>query len=148
MWLLALAFVGTAAAQFFDTNGTFRPFGPGYNRGAYPQDFNVVGPALEAVHDSQTPPTGLAVDNDLNIYIAYPRNTGLTHNNVVICTDFNNEKPWPSAEIQNCTSGQDPGTCFVNVQNVVLDSIGQLWIVDSGIPYYTANTSGAQAVYG
>ncbi|TKA82887.1 hypothetical protein B0A55_01171 [Friedmanniomyces simplex] len=148
MLLQLLALAGITTAQFFDTTGGFRPFGPGYSRGAYPQDFNVVGPALEAVHDSQSAPTGLAVDSALNLYLTYPRNSGQTPNNVVICTDFNNEKPWPSAEIQNCTAGQDPATCFLNVQNVVLDSIGQLWIIDSGIPYYTASTSGAQAIYG
>ncbi len=70
----------------------------------------------------------------------------LTPNNVVICTDFNNEKPWPNATIQNCTQGQDPSTCFINVQNVVLDSIGQLWIVDSGFPY--PPVEGANAIYG
>ncbi|EMD01143.1 hypothetical protein BAUCODRAFT_197038 [Baudoinia panamericana UAMH 10762] len=143
-----LATANLASAQFFDTINGFRPFGPGYNRGAYPQDFGVVGSSLEAVHDSQQAPTGLAVDNAVNVYLTYPRNNGQTPNNVVICTDFNNEKPWPSAAIQNCTSGQDPSTCFLNVQNVVLDSIGQLWIVDSGIPASIANQSGAQAVYG
>lgn len=110
------------------------------------KDFNVVGPPLEAVHDSQSAPTGLAVDSKHNIYLTYPRNTGQTPNNVVICTDFNNEKPWPSAAIQNCTKDQDPSTCFINVQNVVLDSIGQLWIVDSGIPYYAAPNT--DAIYG
>lgn len=50
------------------------------------------------------------------------------------CTSFNDEEPWPTAAWQNCTEGQDPSTCFINVQNVVLDSIGQLWVVDSGIP--------------
>ncbi|KAK5120545.1 hypothetical protein LTR85_006201 [Meristemomyces frigidus] len=141
--LLALA---TTASAFFPTLDSFRPFGPGYNRGAYPQDFSVVGPPLEAVHDSQQAPTGLAVDAAHNVYLTYPRNSGQTPSNVVICTSFNDEKPWPSAEIQNCTSGQDLSTCFVNVQNVVLDSIGQLWIVDSGIPYYAA--TGSVALYG
>lgn len=136
----------TASAKYFPITGEYRPFGPDYNHGAYPQDFTVMGPELEAVHDSQTPPTGLAVDSKHNIYLTYPRNMGQTPNNVVICTDFNNEKPWPSAEIQNCTQGQDPSTCFVNVQNVVLDSIGQLWIVDSGFPYNTV--SGSNAIYG
>ncbi|KAK0254702.1 hypothetical protein B0A54_08607 [Friedmanniomyces endolithicus] len=148
MLLHLLAFTGVTTAQFFDTIGGFRPFGPGYNHGAYPQDFNVVGSALEAVHDSQSAPTGLAVDTALNLYLTYPRNFGQTPNNVVICTDFNNEKPWPSAEIQNCTTGQDPTTCFLNVQNVVLDSIGQLWIVDSGIPYYDAVAGMNQAIHG
>ncbi|KAK5695618.1 hypothetical protein LTR17_024545 [Elasticomyces elasticus] len=148
MLLHLLALASTSAAQFFDTTGAFRPFGAGFNRGAYPQDFSVVGPELEAVHDSQSPPTGLAVDKALNIYLTYPRNSGQTPNNVVICTGFNSEKPWPSAEIQNCTAGQDPSTCFLNVQNVVLDSIGQLWVVDSGIPYYTATMGGAEAIYG
>lgn len=105
-----------------------------------------MGPELEAIHDSQTPATGLAVDNSLNLYLTYPRNMGQTPNNVVICTDFNNEKPWPNAEIQNCTQGQDPSKCFVNVQNVVLDSVGQLWIVDSGFPYNAVQ--GANALYG
>ena len=132
--LLLLATTATAV-HYFPVTGEYRPFGPDYNHGAYSEDFTVVGPALEAVHDSQQAPTGLAVDSAHNIYLTYPRNMGQTPNNVVVCTDFNNEKPWPSAEIQNCTSGQDPATCFVNVQNVVLDSIGQLWVVDSGFPY-------------
>lgn len=69
-----------------------------------------------------------------------------TRNNVVKCTGFNTEEPWPNAEWQNCTAGQDPGTCFINVQNVVLDSIGQLWVVDSGIPADAA--PGSDAVEG
>ncbi|KAK5134140.1 hypothetical protein LTR08_006915 [Meristemomyces frigidus] len=142
--LLALAGLTTA---YWDTpTDDFRPFGPGFTRGAYPQDFNVVGPALEAVHDSQQAPTGLAVDSAHNIYLTYPRNFGPTPNNVVICTSFNAEKAWPSAEIQNCTTGQDPATCFINVQNVVLDSLGQLWILDSGIP--ASAPSGSNAVPG
>jgi hypothetical protein len=95
------------------------------------------------LNSSRQPPTGLAVDNEHNLYLTYPRNTGQTPNNVVICTSFNSEKPWPSAAIQNCTAGQDPSTCFINVQNVVLDSIGQLWVVDSGIPYYAPSGSNA-----
>jgi hypothetical protein len=133
--LLHIALVLPLATAYWDTIGDFRPFGPGFTHGAYPQDISVVGPPLEAVHDSQQAPTGLAVDSSHNIYLTYPRNSGQTPSNVVICTGFNDEKPWPTAEIQNCTANQDPSTCFINVQNVVLDSIGQLWIVDSGIPY-------------
>ena len=106
------------------------------------------------MHESQQAPTGLAVDSKHNIYLTYPRNMGPTPNNVVIATGFNTEKPWPNAQIQNCSdaaltgngNGTDLSNCFVNVQNVVLDSIGQLWIVDSGFP---ANpVPGANALYG
>ena len=144
--LLYTLLLATTATAFWPTMDNFRPFGPGFNSGAYPQDFNVVGPPLEAVHDSQTPPTGLAVDNSHNIYLTYPRNMGQTPVNVVLCTGFNEEKPWPNAAIQNCTDGQDPSTCFVNVQNVVLDSIGQMWVVDSGFPYDAED--GSNALYG
>lgn len=143
--LLALAVFPSANAYWDVPTGSFRPFGPGFTRGAYPQDFGVIG-ELEAVHDSQQAPTGLAVDSHHNIYLTYPRNTGQTPSNVVICTDFNSEQPWPSSQIQNCTEGQDPSTCFINVQNIVLDSIGQLWVVDSGIPYYAK--SGSDALIG
>ncbi|PSK42219.1 hypothetical protein B9Z65_4133 [Elsinoe australis] len=102
--------------------------------GVCPNDFTIIGPQLQAVHESQQAPTGLAVDNDLNIYIAYPRNSGATPNNVVIATNFSSEEPWPSAAIQNCTTGQNISTCFINVQNPVLDSQGHIWVVDSGIP--------------
>ena len=95
---------------------------------------------LSPVHESTDAPTGLAVDPSLNIYLTYPRNSGPTPNNVVICTSFTAEVPWPNATIQNCTANQDPSTCFINVQNVVLDSINQLWIVDSGIYPYTNNS--------
>ena len=146
MLLSGLLLASIASAKYFPITGEYRPFGPGYNYGAYDEDFTVVGSELEAVHDSQTPPTGLAVDNSHNLYLTYPRNMGQTPNNVVICTDFDNEKPWPNAKIQNCTQGQDLSTCFVNVQNVVLDSIGQLWIVDSGFP--ADAEQGANALYG
>ncbi|KAF2473601.1 uncharacterized protein BDR25DRAFT_386394 [Lindgomyces ingoldianus] len=109
-----------------DATGAFPP--------ASSTDYGVIGPPLQAVHASQSPPTGLAIDPDLKIYLTYPRNTGPTPNNVVICPTYSTEEPWPNAEIQNCTSSQNASTCFINVQNVVLDSLHQLWIVDSGIP--------------
>ncbi|PSR82025.1 major royal jelly protein-domain-containing protein [Coniella lustricola] len=109
--------------------------------GVCPQDFTIIGDALDPVHESTDAPTGLAVDANLNIYLTYPRNAENSTNNVVICTSFTGEEPWPSAEIQQCSVGQDPATCFINVQNVVLDSLGQMWIVDSGIVY----GSGSQA---
>lgn len=120
------------------TNGTL---------GTCPQDFTIIGPQLEAVHESKNAPTGLAVDNTLAVYLAYPRNAGATPNNVVIATTFTDEEPWPSAAIQNCTTGQDPSTCFINVQNVVLDSHGVMWAVDSGIsPGAMAATPGGAKI--
>ena len=108
MFILLLALIGCTNA-FFDSIDGFRPFGVGYNRGAYPEDVNIVGTrALEAVHDSQDAPTGLAVDHAHNIYLTYPRNMGPTPNNVVIATSFNGEKAWPNASIQHCGHGQDP----------------------------------------
>jgi hypothetical protein len=137
----------SSATSYFDTTpGGYRPFGPGYNIGAYPQDFALVGPPLEAIHDSQKPPTGLAVDSAHSLYLTYPRNSGQTASNVVICTSFNDEAPWPNVSIQNCTAGQDLSTCFINVQNVVRDDRGRLWVVDSGIPYDAAPD--ADALFG
>lgn len=136
-----------AVADYFDTPpGGFRPFGPGYSNGAYPQDFHIIGPQLEAVHDSQEPSTGLAVDTNHKLYLTYPRNAGPTPNNVVVCTSFNDEIPWPNATIQNCRAGQDPSTCFINVQNIVRDDKGRLWIVDSGLPAKASSNS--NAIYG
>lgn len=131
--LISASLLSLAAAQFPSScpepssqpNGTI---------GVCPNDFTIIGPSLEPVHESTKPPTGLAIDPNLNLYLTYPRNSGPTPNNVVLCTSFTNEEPWPSAAIQNCTEGQNASTCFINVQNVVLDSINQLWIVDSGIP--------------
>lgn len=135
-----------ADAYFDSPPGGFRPFGPGYTHGAYPQDFSIIGPSLEAIHDSQRPSTGLAVDADHNLYLTYPRNAGPTPSNVVICTSFNDEKPWPNAAMQNCTASQDPSTCFINVQNVVRDDKGRLWVVDNGIP--AGSPAGSNATYG
>lgn len=101
---------------------------------------------MEIVHESQKPPTGLAVDSSHNIYLTYPRNFGSSEYNVVICTSFKDEQPWPTTAIQNCTAGQDPSTCFINVQNVVRDDLGRLWVVDSGIPYNAAPN--LDAIYG
>ena len=100
-----------------------------------PDDFTIIGPPLQAVHQSTQPPTGLALDNSKNFYLTYPRNNGITPSQVTIATNFTDEKPWPNAAIQNCTAGQDPSTCFVNVQNVVLDSQNVMWAVDSGINF-------------
>lgn len=51
MLISLLCLACAASAQYFDTPmGGFRPFGPKYNRGAYPEDFTIVGPPLEAVH--------------------------------------------------------------------------------------------------
>jgi hypothetical protein len=137
----------SAAADYFDTPpGGFRPFGTGYTNGAYPQDFNLIGPPLEAIHDSQRPSTGLAVDSQHKLYLTYPRNAGPTPNNVIVCTSFNDEAPWPNATMQNCTVNQDLSTCFINVQNIVRDDRGRLWVVDSGIPANAAQTS--DAIYG
>ena len=99
-----------------------------------PSDYSIIGPSLQAVHSSTSPPTGLAIDPNLTLYLTYPRNTGPTPVNVVICPTYEDEEPWPNTAIQNCTSGQNASECFINVQNVVLDSLNQLWIVDSGIP--------------
>lgn len=144
---LSLTLAPLATAQYFETPpGGFRPFGTGYNNGAYPQDFRIFGSELEAVHDSQKPSTGLAVDSDHKLYLTYPRNAGPTPNNVVICTSFNDEAPWPNATIQNCTTGQDPRTCFINVQNIVRDDRKRLWVVDSGIPANASSIS--DAIYG
>lgn len=103
--------------------------------GVCPQDFTIIDGELEAVHESTDAPTGLAVDQALNIYLTYPRNAANSSLNVVIATSFTDEEPWPSADIQRCQPGQDAATCFINVQNVVLDSLGQMWIIDSGIPF-------------
>lgn len=133
-FLLAPLLTTVLAQPFFeDPPGGVRPFGTGYTRGAYPRDFNIVGSDMEAIHDSQSAPTGLAVDVYHRLYLTYPRNNGPTPNNVVICTSFNAEKPWPNDAIQNCTTGQDPSTCFINVQNIVRDDRGRLWVVDSGL---------------
>ncbi|KAG9186610.1 hypothetical protein G6011_09718 [Alternaria panax] len=133
------------SSYFETTSGGYRPFAPGYTIGAYPQDFTLVGPSLEPIHDSQKPSTGLAVDSSHNLYLTYPRNSRQTPSNVVICTSYN-EAPWPNAGIQSCTAGQDPRTCFINVQNIILDDRGRLWVVDSGIP---ANASpDANALFG
>ena len=133
--LFFLAFVAIGMSQFPATcPPPTSPQNSNVTIGVCPNDFTIIGPALEPVHESTRAPTGLAVDPSLNIYLTYPRNTGPTSVNVVLCTSFTDEVPWPNAQIQNCTAGQNASQCFINVQNVVLDSINQLWIVDSGIP--------------
>lgn len=122
-----------SASSYAPLDG-YQPFSPDYTIG-YNEALAVVGPPLQAVHESQRVPTGLALDTEENLYLTYPRTFENTPNNVAIATSFFTEEPWPCASIQNCTTGQNASTCFVNVQNIVLDSIGQLWVIDSGIPY-------------
>ena len=120
--------------------------------GATPESYSIIGPPLQAVHASvERAPTGFAVDPSLNIYLTYPRNTGPTPINVVIATNFTGEKAWPTPEIQNCTANQNASTCFINVQNVVLDPKDPehvMWVVDSGIPPHamTATPYGAKVM--
>ncbi|ORY59276.1 major royal jelly protein-domain-containing protein [Pseudomassariella vexata] len=118
---------------FPDTCPSTPTRGPNSTIGVCTQDFDIIGSGLEAVHESIQAPTGLAVDSTLNVYLTYPRNSGPTPKNVVLATSFTEEEPWPSADIQNCTPSQNISECFINVQNVVLDSLGQMWVIDSGI---------------
>lgn len=147
--VVLLALVTRAVAQGFpETCPPVPPYNPNATLGVCPTDFTIIGPALEAVHESETAPTGFAVDNSLGIYLTYPRNTGATPVNVAKATSFASEEPWPNAAIQNCTADQDLAECFINVQNVVLDSVGQLWVVDSGIKpgAKTASSRGAKII--
>lgn len=149
MLLKYIPFIAAAAAQGFPATCPAVPaYNPNATLGVCPTDFTIIGPALEPVHQSAEAPTGFAVDDSLNIYLTYPRNTGATPVNVAKATSFTSEEPWPNAAIQNCTAGQDPAGCFINVQNVVLDALGQLWIVDSGIPpgAKTAVSRGAKII--
>ncbi|KAF4547610.1 Hypothetical protein D9617_39g039450 [Elsinoe fawcettii] len=143
-----LGLLAFSAAQGFPSHCPRIPTrSPNATLGVCSNDFTIIGPHLEPVHESIQAPTGLALDNDLNIYIAYPRNSGPTPNNVVVATSFNTEEPWPSAAIQNCTAGQNVSTCFINVQNPVLGSDGNIYVVDSGItPGTTTATPGGAKV--
>ncbi|KAJ4360890.1 uncharacterized protein N0V89_001458 [Didymosphaeria variabile] len=127
------AIIPQTLAQFPTTCPAPIPKNGNSTIGVCPTDFTIIGPQLEPVHESTRAPTGLAIDPNLVLYLTYPRNFGPTPDNVVKCTSFETEEPWPSAAYQNCTASQNASTCFINVQNVVLDSINQLWIVDSGI---------------
>lgn len=131
--LLSLA--GNAIATFPTTCPDPALSSSNTTNGVCVQDFNIIGGTLEAVHEGTLAPTGLAVDLDENLYLTYPRNFENSTNAVTIATSFTDEEPWPSAEIQNCQPGQNVSECFINVQNLVLDAHGQLWVLDSGIPY-------------
>lgn len=97
-------------------------------------DLDVIGNVPEAIHAGSVPPTGIAVDPEQNIYFTYARNMEKQNYTLTKATSFTEETPWPSEEWQNCADGQNASTCFVNVQNVVLDSVGGWWVIDSGVP--------------
>lgn len=140
IFFLSLSLVLTPSKASCATNSaTCTPFGPLSNTSVpFPpqssSDYSVIGPPLQAVHSSSNPPTGLAIDPNLTLYLTYPRRTGRISNNVVSCPTYDVEEPWPNSDIQNCYPEKNASECFINVQNVVLDSLNQLWIVDSGIP--------------
>lgn len=102
--------------------------------GACPSDLQVIGGVPELIHESTIAPTGIAVDPQHNVFFTYARNMQKQNYTMTKATSFTEEVPWPSEEWQNCTEGQNASTCFVNVQNVVLDSIGGWWVIDSGVP--------------
>lgn len=73
----------------------------------------------------------------------HPSRRSPTRDNVVEYTGFDAEAPWPGPEWQDCTAGRDPRTCLINAQNVVLNSLGRLWVVDAGIAADAATGSDA-----
>lgn len=97
-------------------------------------DLEALGGVPEAVHEGTVPPTGIAVDPDQNIFFTYARNMEEQNYTLTKATSFTDEVPWPSEGWQNCADGQNASTCFVNVQNVVLDAVGGWWVIDSGVP--------------
>lgn len=98
-------------------------------------DLDIIGGVPEVIHSSSTPPTGIAVDPDHNIFYTYARNMEEQNYTLTKATSFTDGEPWPSKEWQTCADGQNASTCFVNVQNVVLDSVGGFWVIDSGVPH-------------
>ncbi|KAK7702892.1 hypothetical protein SLS64_009503 [Diaporthe eres] len=102
--------------------------------GACSSDLQVIGDSPEVIHESAITPTGIAVDPEHNIFFTYARNMDTKNNTMTKATSFTEEIPWPSEQWQNCAEGQNASTCFVNVQNVVLDSVGGWWVIDSGVP--------------
>lgn len=102
--------------------------------GACPGDLHVIGGDPEVIHEGSIAPTGIAVDPEHNIFFTYARNMQRQRYTMTRATSFTEEVPWPSEEWQDCAEGQNASTCFVNVQNVVLDSVGGWWVIDSGIP--------------
>lgn len=135
IYLLLTLLVAVVTGQGFPSLCPAAPTAsPNATIGTCPTDFTIIGGDLEPVHESHNPPTGLAIDPNGKLYLTYPRNSGPTPINVVVATSFTDEEPWPNAAIQNCTEGQNAAECFINIQNVVLDSLNQLWVVDSGIP--------------
>lgn len=103
--------------------------------GSCAADLEVIGNALETVHEGDRPPTGIAVDPEHNIFFTYARNMEDQVWTLTKATGFTTEEPWPTEEWQNCEEDQDASTCFVNVQNIVLDSEGGWWVIDSGVPH-------------
>jgi hypothetical protein len=89
----------------------------------------------EPVHDSTKATTGIAADTEGNPYFTYARNSEPQNWTLTKATSFTDEEPWPGAEWQTCADGQNASTCFINVQNVVLDDNGIFWVIDSGVPY-------------
>lgn len=102
--------------------------------GACSSDLQVIGDGPEVVHEGAIPPTGIAVDPDHNVFLTYARNMQRQNYTITKATSSTEEVPWPTEEWQNCAEGQNASTCFINVQNVVLDSVGGWWVIDSGVP--------------
>lgn len=102
--------------------------------GLCPADLDVIGDVPEPVHAGERGATGIAVDPEHNIYFTYARNMEPQNWTVTKATGYTTEEPWPSEEWQNCAEGQNASTCFVNVQNIVLDAVGGWWLIDSGVP--------------
>lgn len=95
---------------------------------------DVFGPDLEPVFQGERAPTGIAVSPDYGIYLTYARNMEKQNWTLTKASNFTSEVPWPSEDWQNCKDGQNVSTCFVNVQNVILDDKNLFWVIDSGVP--------------
>lgn len=140
---ITLVLSGTAAAITNGSTSTPSPECPvpySWTRndsdpiGACSSDLQVIGDIPEVIHEGVIPPTGIAVDPEHNVFFTYARNMEKQDHTLTKTISFTEEIPWPSEEWQNCAEGQNASTCFVNVQNIVLDSVGGWWVVDSGVP--------------
>ncbi|HEY1271965.1 MAG TPA: L-dopachrome tautomerase-related protein [Terriglobales bacterium] len=77
-------------------------------------------------------PTGVSVADNGRVFVTFPR-WGDDVEATVAEVMEGRAAPYPNAEINRYREGDDPGSKFISVQNVVVDPGGnRLWIVDTG----------------
>ena len=103
---------------------------------------------LEEVANSRWQWTGIAVTDDHQIFVNYPRWSDRMKYSVARLDANGRPQPFPSVTWNDWQPGQPvKADQFVAVQSVVRDAVNTIWVLDTGNPYFRGVISGAARLF-